>query len=196
MYSVPLSLPSPRAVHALGLGLGALAQARGLRLGLAESCTGGLASAWITAIPGSSGWFEGGVVSYSNALKMALLQVPVAALSQHGAVSLPVAEAMARGLCAAFSEAHLVAPSASPASPAQPPGGWATVSITGIAGPGGGSEDKPVGMVCFAWLLPEGRLSLQVCRFSGNREAIQRQAAWWALAGLFSRLSAGPIRIV
>ena len=90
--------PSERAVFTLGLELGALAQFRGVRLGLAESCTGGLASAWMTAVSGSSQWFEGGVVSYSNALKAALLAVPPELLAHYGAVSLPVAEAMASGV--------------------------------------------------------------------------------------------------
>jgi len=172
--------PSKQAVFTLGLGLGAVAQSQGVRLGLAESCTGGLASAWVTAVSGSSAWFEGGVVSYSNALKAALLSVPSDALAHHGAVSLPVAEAMARGLSGRFSEAY----------GSQSPCRWATAAITGIAGPAGGSEAKPVGLVCFAWQMPDKTLSREACRFSGDRQSVQRQAAWWALQGLFSRLVA------
>lgn len=172
--------PSERAVFTLGLELGALAQFRGVRLGLAESCTGGLASAWMTAVSGSSQWFEGGVVSYSNALKAALLAVPPELLAHYGAVSLPVAEAMARGLSAQFAEAY----------GAQSSCRWATAAITGIAGPGGGSEAKPVGLVCFSWHLPNNTLSSEACQFSGDRQAVQRQAAWWALQGLFFRLVA------
>ena len=179
-YSPALFSPSERAVFTLGLGLGAIAQSQGVRFGLAESCTGGLASAWVTAVSGSSQWVEGGVVSYSNALKAALLGVPSHVLAHHGAVSLPVAEAMARGLFDRFSEAYA----------AQSPCRWATVAITGIAGPGGGSAAKPVGLVCFAWQMPDNTLSREACRFSGDRQAVQRQAAWWALQGLFSRLVA------
>ena len=172
--------PSERAVFTLGLGLGAVAQFQGVRFGLAESCTGGLASAWVTAVSGSSQWFEGGVVSYSNALKSTFLTVPSDVLAHHGAVSLPVAEAMARGLFDRFSEAY-VGHSACR---------WATAAITGIAGPGGGSEAKPVGLVCFAWYLPNNTVSREACRFTGDRQAVQRQAAWWALQGLFFRLVA------
>jgi len=179
-YSPAFFSPSDRAVLTLGLGLGAVAQSQGVRFGLAESCTGGLASAWVTAVSGSSQWFEGGVVSYSNALKAALLAVPSDALAHHGAVSLPVAEAMARGLSGRFSEAYA----------AHSPCRWATAAITGVAGPGGGSEAKPVGLVCFAWHMPDNTLSREACRFSGDRQAVQRQAAWWALQGLFSRLVA------
>ncbi|MEY3669949.1 MAG: hypothetical protein RL258_1344 [Pseudomonadota bacterium] len=178
-YSPAYFSPSERAVLTLGLGLGALAQSHGVRLGLAESCTGGLASAWVTAVSGSSQWFEGGVVSYSNALKTALLGVPSDALAHHGAVSLAVAQAMAQGLSSRFAEAHA----------GHSPCRWATAAITGIAGPGGGSETKPVGLVCFAWHMPDNTLSHEACRFLGDRQAVQRQAAWWALEGLFTRLS-------
>lgn len=171
---------SDHAVAALGLSLGYLAQARGVRFGLAESCTGGLASAWVTAQPGSSQWFEGGVVSYSNAMKAGLLGVPDAVLAAHGAVSRPVAQAMAEGLAERLRAYN---PSTDRS------GHWASAAITGIAGPGGGSLQKPVGLVWFAWQYPYATHRQEACIFTGGRQAIQRQAAWWALQGLVAGLA-------
>jgi PncC family amidohydrolase len=105
--------------------------ARGWKLGTAESCTGGLVGAWLTEIPGSSAVYAGGVVAYANALKTTLLDVSPQLLEMHGAVSEPVARAMAEGALQA-TDADL------------------SVSITGVAGPGGGTASRPVGTVCFA----------------------------------------------
>ena len=112
--------------------LGHLLLERGEWLAAAESCTGGWLAQSVTAIAGSSAWFDRGFVTYSNAAKMDMLGVPESTLDRHGAVSEAVARAMAQGALA-HSRAD-----------------W-TVAITGIAGPGGGSPEKPIGTVCFAW---------------------------------------------
>ncbi|WP_417912048.1 CinA family nicotinamide mononucleotide deamidase-related protein, partial [Candidatus Electronema sp. TJ] len=114
--------------ESLANSVGQLLLRRGLTLAVAESCTGGLISAKITAVPGCSAWFAGGVVAYSNQLKERLLNVNAELLRQHGAVSAAVAEAMAAGM-------------------AQRSGAAAAVAVTGIAGPDGGTADKPVGTV-------------------------------------------------
>jgi nicotinamide-nucleotide amidase len=169
---------SEAAIDLLSLSLGWAAQRCGARIALAESCTGGLASSWVTRLTGSSQWFEGAVVSYSNAVKVRRLHVPESLLEAHGAVSQPVVQAMAEGL--------------GPSSR----GPFLTAAITGVAGPGGGTKDKPVGLVWFAWAEFDGqqRQSMPLrCwtsqqQFLGDRQAIQRQAAWYALQGLLSHL--------
>ena len=141
-------------------------------VGCAESCTGGLAAAAITALPGSSQWFERGVVTYSNRAKHELLGVDEALLQRCGAVSEPVAQAMALGLLQG--------------APLQ-----ATLAITGIAGPDGGSADKPVGLVWFAWAhsTPHGaRVDAEQRVFAGDRAAVRIAAARHALLGLARRL--------
>ena len=133
---------------------------RGWRIALAESCTGGLATSRLTDVAGSSDYVERSVVVYSNASKIDLLGVPAALIEQHGAVSEPVAEAMARGI----------------RTRAQVDVG---VGITGIAGPGGGSEAKPVGMVCIAVVSDE--TLVRTFRFPGNRELVKTFAAFTAI---------------
>ena len=125
-------------------------------LACAESCTGGGLSARITDIPGISAVFQGGVIAYDNAVKSAVLRVPVEMLEQQGAVSQPVAEAMASGVRALLSTDF-------------------ALSTTGIAGPGGGSAEKPVGLVWMAVAGPQGVKSEKQI-FSGNREQIRAQA--------------------
>ncbi len=142
-------------------------------VGCAESCTGGLAAAAITALPGSSLWFERGVVTYSNRAKRELLSVDDALLQRCGAVSEEVARAMAAGLLRA--------------APVQ-----ATLAITGIAGPDGGSADKPVGLVWFgwAWADEQGACVDAECRvFDGDRAAVRSAAARHALLGLARRVA-------
>lgn len=143
-----------------------LAQFRGAKMTLAcaESCTGGGLSERATSVAGSSDVFLGGVVSYSNEAKMALLGVAEEALSEHGAVSEEVALEMARGARERF-------------------GADVAVAITGIAGPGGGSEEKPVGTVFLAFCWPWGETS-SLHRFGGRREAVRRRASQAALVGL------------
>lgn len=138
-------------------------------LAVAESCTGGLIAKRITDIAGSSGWFERGLVVYSNQAKQDLLGVSPDLLAQFGAVSRECAEAMARGLLVM--------------TPAQ----WA-VAVTGIAGPGGGSPEKPVGLVWIAWEQRGGTVEAEALQLSGSRAQIREAAAQAALAGLLERL--------
>lgn len=139
----------------------ALLSARGLSAATAESCTGGLAGAAITSVPGASAVYPGGAVTYSNALKEAMLGVPRAVLAEHGAVSAECAAAMARG-------ARLVT------------GADIAVSVTGIAGPDGGTPDKPVGLVHFAVACADG-VKCDKALFSGGRDDVRRKAAMHAL---------------
>jgi nicotinamide-nucleotide amidase len=143
-------------------------RARGLTVATAESCTGGLVGHRLTSVPGSSAWFDRGVVVYSNEAKQELLGVPADVLTTHGAVSAPCAEAMARGICAA----------------ARTPCGLA---ITGIAGPDGGTPQKPVGTVFIA-VAVQGDVRARRFRFSGDRAAVKWQAAQMALDMLRRRL--------
>lgn len=151
---------------ALAVVLGPALRARGWRMGAAESCTGGLLAAAVTSVPGSSEWFTGGVVSYANEVKQKALGVPAALVRDYGAVSGPVVRAMAVG--------------ARPALSAD-----VTVAISGVAGPGGGSPEKPVGTVWMAWAWPTGERA-QSYYFEGDREAVRLNAVWTALSGLLA----------
>jgi len=142
---------------------------RKLLLACAESCTGGWVAEAVTAIAGSSQWFERGYVTYSNAAKQELLGVKAETLRREGAVSEAVVREMAAGALRR-SHAHVA------------------LSISGVAGPGGGSPDKPVGTVCFAWALRGGAPEAETKHFSGDREAVRRQAVMHALRGLLPRL--------
>ncbi|HAJ04025.1 MAG TPA: damage-inducible protein CinA, partial [Brevundimonas sp.] len=130
----------------------ARAQARGMTLATAESCTGGLVAALITSVAGSSAVLEQGAVTYSNAAKTRMLDVPAALIEAHGAVSQPVAEAMATGARARA-------------------GVGLAVSITGVAGPGGGSAEKPVGLVHFGLATADGVRHLERRFGEGDRQA-------------------------
>ena len=158
----------PDTTPALVEQLATALKARGLMMATAESCTGGLIAGACTELSGSSDWFERGFVTYSNAAKHSLLGVPALLIEQHGAVSEPVARAMASGALA-----H---------SPAQ-----LAVAVTGVAGPTGGSADKPVGTVWFGWATPEG-LFTEHQRFDGDRAAVRQATVRHALAGLLQRL--------
>jgi nicotinamide-nucleotide amidase len=136
---------------------------------VAESCTGGLVAKRITDVAGSSGWFERGLVVYSNQAKQDLLGVPPQVLAQFGAVSRECAQAMARGLLV-MTPAH-----------------WA-VAVTGIAGPGGGSPEKPVGLVWLAWARRGAEPETEALQLSGSRQEIREAAAAAALQGLLDRL--------
>lgn len=137
-------------------------------LATAESCTGGMIAARCTDLAGSSQWFERGFVTYSNAAKTELLGVDAALIDQHGAVSEPVARAMAEGALR-----HAKAQVA--------------VAVTGIAGPTGGSADKPVGTVWFGWATPQGVACERQC-FAGDRAAVRSATVEHALRGLVQRL--------
>lgn len=147
----------------LSAQVGAWLKRRGLRLATAESCTGGWIAQVITAMPGSSEWFERGFVTYSNEAKRELLAVSGRTLEQHGAVSEQVAAEMAQGALAA-SHAEVA------------------LALTGVAGPTGGSPDKPVGTVCFAWTARGAHPVTGRERFGGDREAVRRAAVVFALS--------------
>ena len=165
-------------LHHLGAveALANLLLARGERLVTAESCTGGLIAACCTELAGSSQWFERGFVTYSNEAKTELLGVPAALIAAHGAVSEPVALAMAQGALARS------------AGPSSHSADWA-VAVTGIAGPSGGSPAKPVGTVWIAWANRSGTAHAQCHRFDGDRAAIRAATVDHALAGLRRRLA-------
>ena len=148
--------------------LAALLVARGWMLATAESCTGGMIAAACTDLAGSSAWFERGFVTYSYPSKTELLGVPRQLLEQHGAVSEPVARAMALG-----AVRH---------SPAR-----VAVAVTGIAGPAGATADKPVGTVWFAYAV-DGAVGSECVHFGGGRAAVRAATVQHAIEGLVSRL--------
>lgn len=156
----------------LSIAVGRELKSRGLLLVTAESCTGGWVGQEITAIAGSSDYYDRGFITYSNTAKRELLGVTEGTLNRFGAVSEETARAMASGALG-HSPAHVA------------------LSITGVAGPGGGSPDKPVGTVCFGWAV-KGRGEAQSARrvFPGDREAVRRQAVQFALEGVLERLKA------
>ncbi|MDP2247279.1 MAG: CinA family protein [Nitrosomonadales bacterium] len=139
--------------NALGLAL----RQKCWMLALAESCTGGMAAQYITAVAGSSAWFDASFVTYSNQAKTRMLDVSPETLAQYGAVSEQTALEMALGALA-HSQADVAA------------------AITGIAGPDGGSLDKPVGTVCFAWATNDGIQQTATHQFTGNRETVRKES--------------------
>ncbi len=167
---------SPSTAAELGKLTHAVATAfsqRGWTLAVAESCTGGLLAASLTDLAGSSQWFERGYVTYSNAAKAACLQVSPMLIEAEGAVSEAVASAMALG-------AQLSS------------GVTAAISITGIAGPSGGTAEKPVGTVCFGWVLERGDASNHItttAHFLGDRQSVRQQAVLFALRGLLESIA-------
>jgi nicotinamide-nucleotide amidase len=160
--------------HAFGQGddtlasaLGARLTARGATVATAESCTGGMVGAALTEVPGSSTYYVGGVVAYANAVKVEALGVEPALLDVHGAVSEPVAIAMAAGARDRF-------------------GSDFAVSTTGVAGPGGGTDDKPVGLVWIGGAGPDGPWSKRL-QVTGDRDTVRRRTVQHALAELWRR---------
>ena len=149
--------------------LGQALKARGFMLALAESCTGGMVAEAITSIAGSSAWFDRGFITYSNAAKIDMLDVSSTTLEKFGAVSEQTATEMAIGALK-NSDAQIAG------------------SITGIAGPDGGSPEKPVGTVCFAWAGKNMPVSACTHWFNGNRDSVRKQAAIFMMAGLIERL--------
>jgi PncC family amidohydrolase len=141
--------------------------ASGRKLATAESCTGGLIATLITDVPGSSAVFRGGVIAYSDEVKAGVLGVPPEMLRDHGAVSGPVVEAMARSV-RALAGADLA------------------VAVSGVAGPGGGSPEKPVGTVWLAW-DDRGLVESRVRVFEGGRDKVRRAAAFEAMDGVRRR---------
>lgn len=128
----------------------------------AESCTGGLVASHLTELPGSSVWFERGFVTYSNKAKQEMLKVPEDLLIKYGAVSEPVACAMAQGALANSA-------------------GQVALSITGIAGPDGGSRSKLAGTVCFAWAVLDQKIQSTTRIISGNRTEVRQEACFFSL---------------
>jgi len=161
-------MPTDTVVHQLAIRAGNRLRDNRLMLATAESCTGGMVATAITDISGSSNWFERGFVTYSNQAKIEMIGVPPELIERHGAVSEPVARAMAEGALR-NSRAQV------------------SLAITGIAGPGGGTPDKPVGTVAFGW---SNRLhtSVETLVFKGDREQVRVQAAAHALRGLLALL--------
>jgi nicotinamide-nucleotide amidase len=149
----------------LSRALGVALKEKGRVLALAESCTGGWASECVTAVPGSSAWFDCGFVTYSNSAKQEQLGVSEQTLETHGAVSEATALEMALG---ALHHSHADI----------------TAAITGIAGPDGGSDEKPVGTVCFAWATAEGVSESITLHLKGDREAVRRESVITVLEGL------------
>jgi len=164
-----MTAPTDVELEQLARSVGERLQARAETLVTAESCTGGWIAKACTDIPGSSRWFQGGVVAYSNSLKVALLDVPEGLLAQHGAVSEPVVRAMAEGALART-------------------GSTVAVAVSGVAGPDGGTADRPVGTVWLAWAWREQDGSLRTetrrDRFPGGRDEVRR----WTVRRALERL--------
>ncbi len=158
-------------MDALAQKLGARLKGAGAKLVTAESCTGGWAAQVVTSVAGSSAWFECGFVTYSNQAKRELLGVRDDTLQEYGAVSEETAREMAQG---ALRRGR----------------GTVALAVTGVAGPGGGSPTKPVGMVCFAWASARSVRS-ETQQFSGDRESVRRQSVIRALEGVLQHLDGG-----
>jgi nicotinamide-nucleotide amidase len=159
--------PSEADVRDLAARVGRALHERGLTLATAESCTGGLAAAMVTSIPGSSAWFERGFVTYSNEAKQDMLKVDAGTLAAHGAVSEATVREMAEGAIA-LSRAGV------------------SFAISGVAGPGGGSAAKPVGLVCLAWAREGAETRARCLRCVGDREQVRRRAVAEALEGVLA----------
>ena len=158
-------------MDSLAQKLGARLKGAGAKLVTAESCTGGWAAQVVTSVAGSSAWFECGFVTYSNQAKRELLGVRDDTLQEYGAVSEETAREMAQG---ALRRGR----------------GTVALAVTGVAGPGGGSPTKPVGMVCFAWASARSVRS-ETQQFSGDRESVRRQSVIRALEGVLQHLDGG-----
>lgn len=154
----------------LAMSIGEALQKKSWKLSVAESCTGGWLAQVVTSIAGSSQWFDCGFIVYSNESKIKLLQVQQKTLEQFGAVSEDAAKEMAQGALRNAS-AHI------------------SLAITGIAGPGGGTDEKPIGTVCFAIYLKNGTVITHTHHFSGNREQIRKQSVVYALQLLLTQLT-------
>jgi nicotinamide-nucleotide amidase len=168
------SLSTAPELHELSSAVAAVFSQRGWTLAVAESCTGGLLAASLTDLAGSSQWFERGYVTYSNAAKVSCLQVSPMLIEAEGAVSEAVANAMALG-------AQLSS------------GVTAAISITGIAGPSGGTPKKPIGTVCFGWVVERvdasNHVTTTTAHFLGDRQSVRQQAVVFALRGLLQAVA-------
>ena len=153
--------------------LAELAIQQNIMLATAESCTGGGIATAMTALAGSSAWFDAGFVTYSNEAKNRMLNVPMAVIETHGAVSESVVEAMTAG-AVANSQAQL------------------SVAVSGVAGPGGGTESKPIGTVWIAWRSASESVT-QLYQFNGDRDSVRLQTVEQALSGLVKLLNKNTV---
>ena len=164
-----MNIPDDATLKSLATEIGDALHAQHSILATSESCTGGWVAKVLTDIPGSSAWFDRGFVTYTNQAKQDMLAVPAAVLDEHGAVSEQTVKAMARGALQHSAAQY-------------------SLAISGIAGPGGATADKPVGLVCFAWGRKQdaGEPEIWSSRdiFNGDREAVRRQAVATALKGI------------
>ncbi len=161
-------IPDDDRLLKLAREVGVWLVARGETLATAESCTAGWIAKAITDVAGSSEWFNAGIASYADEAKTALLDVPATLLKKEGAVSKAVVEAMAQGALART-------------------GADRAVAVSGIAGPGGGTEEKPIGTVWFAWARRDGEevvLKTRLEHFQGDRDGIRRQTVGRAMSGI------------
>jgi len=165
----PVTRHSSLVLYKLAEQVGAALKARQLMLATAESCTGGWIAEAVTMVPGSSEWFERGFVTYTYVSKREMLGVREATLGKHGAVAEEVVREMVEGALAR-SHAQVV------------------VAVSGVAGPSGGTPDKPVGFVCFAWGMKDGKPRSETKRFFGDREAVRRLSVEHALKGVLALL--------
>jgi len=156
-------------LYQLAEAAGRALKARGIMLATAESCTGGWIGQAVTMVPGSSEWFDRGFVTYTNTAKQEMLGVQKATLARHGAVSEATVCEMALGALAR-SQAGIV------------------VAVSGVAGPGGGTPEKPVGMVCVAWLAKGGVPAAETLQLAGDRDAVRRETVVRALRGVLNRV--------
>jgi nicotinamide-nucleotide amidase len=157
-------------LSAIAVTLGDLLKERNMMLTTAESCTGGWVGQVITSVAGSSQWYDRGFITYTNAAKQEMLGVSLTTLQNFGAVSEEIVCEMAEG---ALNSSH----------------GHYSLAISGIAGPGGGSLQKPVGTVCFAWASHHGHTESETTHFLGDRDAVRRQSVAHALNGMLIRVS-------
>lgn len=158
-------------LYRLAEQVGTALKKRKLMLATAESCTGGWIAEAVTMVPGSSDWFERGFVTYTYISKREMLGVKESTLGKHGAVAEEVVREMAQG---ALVHSHA----------------QVAVAVSGVAGPSGGTPEKPVGTVCFAWATKnDGTLRSEMRRYSGDREAVRRQSVEYALEGVLALLA-------
>ncbi len=158
-----------KKLYALAEQVGEALKARALMLVTAESCTGGWIGEAVTMVPGSSEWFDRGFITYTYVSKQEMLGVKAETLEQHGAVSEATVTEMAAGALAA-SRAQVA------------------VAVSGTAGPGGGTPEKPVGTVCLAWAVKEGKRYAETRHYDGDREEVRRRAVVRALQGVLDVL--------
>ena len=158
------------ALYRLAVRVGRALERRQLMMATAESCTGGWIGQAVTMVPGSSVWFERGFITYTYISKRELLGVKGSTLARHGAVSEAVVREMAMG---ALRRSHA----------------QVAVSVSGVAGPGGGTPDKPVGTVCFGWASKRGKVVVATRRFRGDRDLVRRRAVDHALRGILALLA-------